>query len=141
MNDLENDLDFMGYMEMRGGKRSISFTPNDSYYAKNSLGLPQYIEIPVAFGGNTFLTDLIVKGNQERIKREEEEGKKYVQVIAKATDIIADNKKDLNQKFAFIKELPHIFDSKQRCWKALEILAESQGMAYNQESGKWEPKK
>lgn len=141
VNDLENDLDFMGYMEMRGGKRSISFTPNDSYYAKNSLGLPQYIEVPEAFGGNTFLTDLIVKGNLERIKREEQDGKKYVEIIAQATAIIKDTKEDLNQKMAAIKELNHIFDSKQRCWKALEILAAEEGKEYNKESGKWEAKK
>lgn len=138
VNDLENDLDFMGYMEMRGGKRSISFTPNDNYYAKNSLGLPQYIEVPEAFGGNTFLTDLIIKGNEERIKREEAEGKKYVEVIGKATAIIEDSKLDLNAKTAEIRKLDHIFDSKIRSWKALEILAKSMGQAFNKETGKWE---
>lgn len=141
VNDLENDLDFMGYMEMRGGKRSISFTPNDNYYAKNSLGLPQYIEVPEAFGGNKFLTDLIVKGNEERIKREEEDGKKYVEVVAQTVAIIADKKLDLNAKTAEIKKLNHIFDSKLRAWKALEILAEKDCLAFNKESGKWEPKK
>ena len=141
VNDLENDLDFMGYMEMRGGKRSISFTPNDNYYAKNSLGLPQYIEVPEAFGGNKFLTDLIVKGNEERIKREEEDGKKYVEVVAQTVAIIADKKLDLNAKTAEIKKLNHIFDSKLRAWKALEILAEKDCLTFNKESGKWEPKK
>lgn len=141
INDLENDLDFMGYMEMRGGKRSISFTPNDNYYAKNSLGLPQYIEVPEAFGGNKFLTDLIVKGNEERIKREEEDGKKYVEVVAQTAAILTDKKLDLNAKTAEIKKLNHIFDSKLRAWKALEILAEKDCLAFNKESGKWEPKK
>lgn len=141
VNDLENDLDFMGYMEMRGGKRSISFTPNDNYYAKNSLGLPQYIEVPEAFGGNKFLTDLIVKGNEERIKREEEDGKKYVEVVAQTAAILTDKKLDLNAKTAEIKKLNHIFDSKLRAWKALEILAEKDCLAFNKESGKWEPKK
>lgn len=141
VNDLENDLDFMGYMEMRGGKRSISFTPNDAFYAKNSLGLPQYIEVPEAHGGNSFLTDLIVKGNQARIEREEQEGKKYVDVIAKATAIIEDKKLDMNQKTEAIKALDHIFDSKLRCWKALEIVGESAGQVFNKETGKWEPLK
>lgn len=141
VNDLENDLDFMGYMEMRGGKRSISFTPNDNYYAKNSLGLPQYIEVPEAFGGNKFLTDLIVKGNEERIKREEEDGKKYVEVVAQTAAILTDKKLDLNAKTAEIKKLNHIFDSKLRAWKALEILAEKDCLTFNKESGKWEPKK
>jgi len=140
INDLENDLDFMGYMEMRGGKRSISFTPNDNYYAKNSLGLPQYIEVPEALAGNSFLADLIVAGNLKRIEKEEQEGKKYVDVIAKIMDIVA-TKKDINEKTTEIKALEHIFDSKQRAWKALEILAEKDELAFNRESGKWEPKK
>lgn len=141
VNDLENDLDMMGFMEMRGGKRSISFNPNDSYYAKNSLNLPQYVEVPDAYAGNTFLTDLIVKGNQERIKREEDQGKQYVAVITQAEAIILDKKTDLNAKMEAVKKLSHIFDSKQRCWKALEEIAEKQGQQYNKESGKWEAKK
>lgn len=140
VNDLENDLDFMGYMEMRGGKRSISFTPNDNYYAKNSLGLPQYIEVPEALAGNTFLADLIVKGNLQRIEKEEQEGKKYVAVIAKIAEILA-TKNDLNAKMDEVKKLDHIFDSKQRAWKALEIIAKEKGLSFNKESGKWEPTK
>jgi len=139
VNDLENDLDFMGYMEMRGGKRSISFTPNDNYYAKNSLGLPQYIEVPEALPGNSFLSDLIVKGNLKRIEQEEKDGKKYVECIAKITSIIA-SKKDINQKMQDIKSVDHIFDSKQRAWKALELIADKEGLEFNKESGKWEPK-
>ena len=140
VNDLENDLDFMGYMEMRGGKRSISFTPNDNYYAKNSLGLPQYIEVPDAIGTNTFLTDLIVEGNKKRIEKEEQDGKKYVAVISAVSDIIHDKSKDLNEKTAAIKALDHIFDSKARAWKALQIVAEQTGYTYNSESSKWEKK-
>ena len=140
VNDLENDLDFMGYMEMRGGKRSISFTPNDNYYAKNSLGLPQYIEVPEALAGNTFLADLIVKGNLQRIEKEEQDGKKYVAVIAKIAEILA-TKGDLNAKMDEVKKLDHIFDSKQRAWKALEIIAKDTGLSFNKESGKWEPTK
>lgn len=140
VNDLENDLDFMGYMEMRGGKRSISFTPSDNYYAKNSLGLPQYIEVPEAIGQNTFLSDLIVEGNKKRIEKEEQDGKKYVQVISEVMSILQE-KKDMNEKMADIKKLDHIFDSKARAWKALQVIAEHDGLEYNSESGKWEPKK
>ena len=140
INDLEHDLDFMGYMEMRGGKRSISFSPNDNYYAKNSLGLPQYIEVPEAIGENKFLTDLIVEGNKRRIEKEEQEGKQYVAVITEITSIIQDKTKDVNAKMAAIKQLNHIFDSKERAWKALQLIAEHEDMIYNKENGVWEPK-
>ena len=130
----------MGYMEIRGNKRSISFTPGDTYFAKNSLGLPQYIEVPEAIGKNTFLSDLIVEGNKKRIEQEEKDGAKYVEVIAKLTEIIQDKQSDVNQKTEQIRKIEHIFDSKQRAWKALQIIAEKEGMQYNAETGKWEPK-
>lgn len=139
VNDLENDLDFMGYMEMRGGKRSISFSPNDNYYAKNSLGLPQYIEVPEAIGENNFLTELIVEGNKRRIEKEEADGQKYVKAITEISAIMGDSTKDINAKTAAIKQVEHIFDSKERAWKGLQILAEGAKMFFNKDKGVWEP--
>ena len=44
--DLIKDLDFVGYMEAKGTKRTISFFPTEKYYAKNSLQLDEVIEVP-----------------------------------------------------------------------------------------------
>ena len=136
--DLQNDLDYMGFMQIRGGKRSISFSANDQYVAKNSLGLPQYIEVPEVFADNTFLTDLIVKGTEERIAKEKEASKKYAEVVKTAMAIIADQKKDINAKTKEAMGLYHIFDSKRRIWKALELLATEQGYKFNAEKKVWE---
>src|SRR5579883_563896 len=58
--DLVKDLDFMGYMEMRGTKRTISFTPTEKFYAKNSLRLAPAIDVPDTEGGNTFIQKIII---------------------------------------------------------------------------------
>lgn len=136
--DLQNDLDYMGFMQIRGGKRSISFSANDQYVAKNSLGLPQYIEVPEVFADNTFLTDLIVKGTEERIAKEKEASKKYAEVVKTAMAIISDPKKDINAKTKEAMGLDHIFDSKRRIWKALELLATEQGYKFNADKKVWE---
>ena len=135
--DLQNDLDYMGFMQMRGGKRSISFSANDQYVAKNSLGLPQYIEVPEVFADNTFLTDIIVKGTEERIKKEKEDSKKYLDLMASAKVILA-SKKDLNEKTKEVMALPHLFDSKIRLWHALEALGKAQGLTFNRDKKVWE---
>ena len=135
--DLQNDLDYMGFMQMRGGKRSISFSANDQYVAKISLGLPQYIEVPEVFADNTFLTDIIVKGTEERIKKEKEDSKKYLDLMASAK-VILSSKKDLNEKTKEVMALPHLFDSKIRLWHALEALGKAQGLTFNREKKVWE---
>ena len=43
----------MGYMEARGGKRTICFTPSEEFYAKNSVGLEGILPIPDIKSGNT----------------------------------------------------------------------------------------
>ena len=135
--DLQNDLDYMGFMQMRGGKRSISFSANDQYVAKNSLGLPQYIEVPEVFADNTFLTDIIVKGTEKRIAQEKEDSKKYLDLMSSAKVILA-SKKDLNEKTKAVMALPHLFDSKIRLWHALEALGKAQGLTFNRDKKVWE---
>ena len=68
--DIVKELDFMGYMEMVGTKRTINFAPTDKYYAKNSLGLKHAIEIPDTEKGNSFIAKEIVKLSEERLKEQ-----------------------------------------------------------------------
>lgn len=45
MTSILREMDLVGYMQSRGNKRTISFTPSDTYYGKNSCGLPPVIDI------------------------------------------------------------------------------------------------
>lgn len=55
--DIVKELDWMGYMEARGGKRTICFTPSEEFYAKNSVGLEGILPIPDIKSGNTFVAE------------------------------------------------------------------------------------
>lgn len=58
VNELVKDMSLVGYMEARGTRRTISFSPTEKHYAKNSAFLEPSIEIPLADNGNMYLSEL-----------------------------------------------------------------------------------
>lgn len=88
-------LDFLGFCEMLGKTRSISFSPSARFYAKNSIELNDYLEIlPLKTGDkNDFLTreviePTIAKRHQEseEIKANDEKLQEGRYLIEQATD-------------------------------------------------------
>ena len=73
--DIIKILDFLGFCEMIGKTRSISFSPSARFYAKNSIQLDDYIEIPTLKDGmpNTFLTDEVIEPTRQRRLEESQE--------------------------------------------------------------------
>ena len=67
-------LDFLGFCEVLGKTRSISFTPSARFYAKNSIGLNDYLEIPQLKIGdkNDFLTKEVIEPTIAKRKQESE---------------------------------------------------------------------
>ena len=65
-------LDFLGFCEVLGKTRSISFTPSARFYAKNSIGLNDYLEIPQLKTGdvNNFLTKEVIEPTIAKRKQE-----------------------------------------------------------------------
>lgn len=65
-------LDFLGFCEMLGKSRSISFSPSARFYAKNSIGLNDYLEIPQLKTGdkNDFLTKEVIEPTIAKRKQE-----------------------------------------------------------------------
>lgn len=122
--DIIKELDFLGYMEMVGKKRSISFSPSSKIYAKNSLGIKDYVEVPTISNGskNTFMNDFILIPTIERRKNEFKMVAEYEKVMKQAEAIIAQGINDEN--LAKLRELPKIGDShmqiKARIDKAIE---------------------
>lgn len=88
-------LDFLGFCEMLGKTRSISFSPSARFYAKNSIELNDYLEIPLLKTGdkNDFLTreviePTIAKRHQEsqEVKANDEKLQEGRYLIEQATD-------------------------------------------------------
>ena len=71
---LNGVLDFLGFCEVVGKTRSISFTPSARFYAKNSIGLNDYLEIPQLKTGdkNDFLTREVIEPTIAKRKQESE---------------------------------------------------------------------
>ena len=140
-------LDFLGFCEVLGKTRSISFTPSARFYAKNSIGLNDYLEIPQLKTGdkNDFLTKEVIeptiakrKQESEALKINEEKLQQGRYLIEQATepnavltafkemDLSIYNKKvlfnELSEKFKNYK-----FDSKKKefvvnGWKRIRTL-------------------
>ena len=79
--DIIKILDFLGYCEMLGKTRSISFSPSARFYAKNSIQLTEYLEIPTLSVGdkNDFITKEIIEPTIAKRKEESE--------LVKANDV------------------------------------------------------
>jgi len=72
--DLYKDLDLIGYMESIGNKRTVSFSPCEKYYAKNSCGLNSIIDVPTLAHGNAndFFTKEIINTYQNNLESRKE---------------------------------------------------------------------
>lgn len=131
--DIVKELDFMGYMEIRGGRRMITFSPQENLYAKNSMGLNEYIEVPDTKTGNIFISDKIVKMNKERLTEQAALREDYNVLLSTLESEIGKvaNEKEANEYFKTLSEMNHIWDTKFVSWSLLKQRAESIGLAFN----------
>lgn len=133
-DDVLEILDFMGYVEMLGRRRSISFSPCDRYYAKNSIKLDNYIEIPTLDGqANTFMVDYIIKPSIERRKNEVIEFENIKAVEDKARGMI--DSKNPNSTLDKWKSLELNYYSKV---KLFQELTTATSLQWNEESKRFE---
>lgn len=138
--DIVKELDLMGYMEMKGNKRTVSFTPNEKYYAKNALNLPPVIEVPNTASGNTFFQDKIVAAVAEKRRQEAELLADYESLknvietkVGEIKDITG-----LNEIYGEIRGLQVIWDSQFFANKLLKEKAVELKAKYSRETGKFE---
>lgn len=117
--DIVKELDFMGYMSIKNGKRTIDLAPNEAYYAKNSLGLDSFLEYKPLIGINNFLSEAIFDAYQEKLKQDEKLGKEYDDLI-----------KELKTKVASIKDLEQldnyyaiIYNKHDKLWSSYQMEA------------------
>lgn len=138
--DVVKELDLMGYVEMKGNKRTVSFTPSEKYYAKNALNLPPVIEVPDTASGNTFFQDKIVAAVAEKRRQEAELLADYESLknvietkVGEIKDIAG-----LNEVYGEIRGLQVIWDSQIFANKMLKEKAAALKARYNKETGKFE---
>ena len=145
-NDLVKELDLVGYMQAIGKERTITFDPNESYYAKNTCNLPPLIKIPVvvdekgnATGENKFFASVIeaYKRSQERNKAATSEYEDLMEFIRGAVDE-ADTVDSINALVEKLPTLQHVFNSKLLASKMLNDKAAKMGLKFNKLNNRYE---
>lgn len=133
--------DLGGYIQMIGNKRTISFTPEQEFFAKGCYGIEGRKEIPTLSptDKNDFLTRLFEEA-KENLKKESEVflpvKQKYEEVMEQAKDIIeaAQTADDVNKAVEELQKLDHALTSKKESALLLHEKATSLGLTYDKTS-------
>lgn len=132
-DDVWDDIDIGGFVEMRGKNRTIGFSNCERYYAKGTHGIHGVYDIPALDSGskNTFVKDLFSKVLDD-LRAETIEVDKYNKTMQIAPKI--NSVKDvaqLNEIFEDVKVLEHHLTSKEELWFALTEKAKELGVKYD----------
>jgi hypothetical protein len=141
-NDLLKELDLVGYVEMVGDKRTISFTPCEKFVAKNTCNMPGQIDIPVTIDKNDnpihpndFMVGVIT-AYQHRQTESIQKGEKYKALCAEIAEK-AKAIKDAKSANAFRKwalSVEPIYNSNIVIANALKEATEKLGLTQNAET-------
>jgi hypothetical protein len=127
------DMDFIGYVQMIGDERTISFSPCEQFYAKNALQLPSIIKIPDTRHGNTFIKDYLLQKAIERKEADDDENRRYVELLTVFDALVnavydAESANDVYEK---MREAEVIWDSRRVAWHRLSAKAEAMGLVFD----------
>ncbi len=140
--DLLKELDLVGYMEMAGRQRTISFSPCEKFYAKNACNLPDVINVPTLIdaegnpiANNDFLCR-IIDSYQAKQRTDREKTAQYEELVddlKKRVEMI-DTATDANNFVAGMKTVDHIYNSRAVIGMALNRRIARLGLTYNKET-------
>lgn len=135
-DEIWDDMDLGGFVEMKGNKRTIGFSNCDRYYAKGTHGIKGTYAIPDLSDGkpNTFLTDLFAKMHKS-LALEAQELDKYKKAMAIKPFIErCSSAEALNQCYEKVRTQENALTSKNELWYALNKRAKEIGASYDKQS-------
>lgn len=138
-NDLMKELDLVGYVEMNGNIRTITFTPTDRYYAKNTCDMDGIIPIPILInkdkeiiGTNNFFAQ-VIKAYNQRIQTNIENNRKLEElrelILANAEAVT--NAEEANNFIEWVIGLEHIYNSKAIANQAISRKAKELQLTFD----------
>jgi hypothetical protein len=148
-NSIFKPMDLAGFMETRGGKIYVSFTPDERYYAKGTGGVVGSIELPNVMKGapNNFLTTLFAKV-QENGKEEAAMARDYEALMEKVHGLVEqiDGPETALAALQAILAMKHVFASSVESQRALVDKTKVLGLTWvkdgpKQGEGHFEAKK
>lgn len=141
-NDLMKELDLVGYMEMNGNIRTISFTPTDRFYAKNTCDMPGIIPIPVLISDqkeiireNNFFGK-VIDSYRKRISENIENNRKLEELKELIFANVAEvrNADDANNYVKWVMGLEHVYNSNAIAKVAITKKARELGLKFDNAS-------
>lgn len=137
--DIVKELDWMGYMEARGGKRTICFTPSEEYYAKNSAGLDSVMIIPDTTHGNDFVKTELDGAIVKRRQNDAETLEMYEGLKTAIDNKISACKSadDFNAVKDELDGMQEIWDSRFYWRSELAKAVKEKGIVFDKEAGKF----
>jgi len=131
-DDVWDDIDVGGFLEMTGKKRTICFSNCERFYAKGTHSVHGTFEIPNLNDTtkNDFVSVIFEKIKND-LKQEVEEYNKYCEVMKFSEKIEKAKAKDLNKLLVELKEMEHCLTSKEELWFALTNKAKELGEKYD----------
>lgn len=135
-NDLMKELDIVGYMELNGNVRTISFTPTDRFYAKNTCDMSGVIPVPVLIdeeknitGDNNFFGG-VIRNYRTRIAQSIENNRKLEDLRALIETNVGEiqNAEDANRVVEWVNGLEHVYNSKAIAGKMIVAKAKELGL-------------
>ncbi len=145
--DLMKELDLVGYVQAVGADRTVYWTPQEKFYAKNTCNLPAWQKIPVIVdekGSVTQKNDTLQKvfGYYEaNVKKIEETRTRYNELlegIAVAIEQITDAK-SANEFAKAIASAEVIWDSKVRARELFKAKVDELKLKWNAKDKTYEP--
>lgn len=144
--DLIKELDLVGYMQAIGNKRTISWTPQEKFYAKNTCNLPPMQEIPVIIdaqgkivGHNDFMSK-IFENYDNYLKQESNTRKEYDELISEIEGEVACicDAEQANSYVLSMKDKKQIWDSNAHAKSLITNRCKELGLKFNKTTKKYE---
>lgn len=144
--DLIKELDLVGYMQAIGNKRTISWTPQEKFYAKNTCNLPPMQEIPVIIdaqgkivGHNDFMSK-IFENYDNYLKQESNTRKEYDELISEIEGEVACicDAEQANSYVLSMKDKKQIWDSNAHAKSLITDRCKELGLKFNKTTKKYE---
>lgn len=138
-SDLLKELDLVGFLEMNDKYRTISFDPQDKFYAKNSCDMQGIIQVPALIdekgnptGANDFMIKVIANYHN-RLRKNKELTAKYEALcddIKKRVGEIS-NAEDANNLAEWINCIEHVYNSKAVAGTVFQQRVRELNLSYN----------
>lgn len=144
--DLMKELDLVGYVQAVGSDRTVYWTPQEKFYAKNTCNLPAWQKIPVIVDANGNVTqqnDTLQKVfvyYENNVKKIEETRKRYNELLDEI-ELAIENITDAKSANEFAKAISNaeiIWDSKVRAREMFKAKVEKLNLKWNAKSKTYE---